>query len=80
MKHNWKKPDHEVKPNNLGYINGKQGILVMLISGWSDATGHATLWDGKTTGDGSDYHRLDGAAYKNPKVKLVVIYFWGLKG
>ncbi|SEB99256.1 Type VI secretion system (T6SS), amidase effector protein 4 [Pseudomonas saponiphila] len=80
LKHSWKKPDHEVKPNNLGYINGKQGVLVMLISGWSDATGHATLWDGKTTGDGSDYHRLDSAAYKKPKVKLVVIYFWELKG
>ena len=27
---------------------GKTGIIAWLIEGWSDATGHFTLWDGKT--------------------------------
>ncbi|QLL15945.1 T6SS effector amidase Tae4 family protein [Pseudomonas chlororaphis] len=80
LKNNWKAPDHEVKPNNLSFINGKQGVLVMVISGWNDATGHATLWDGKNTGDGSDYHRLDSHTYDDPRVKLEVINFWELKG
>ena len=31
-----------------------KGILVLEVSGWSDASGHATLWTGKTTIDGSD--------------------------
>lgn len=25
---------------------GKQGIIMFEVSGWSDATGHVTLWDG----------------------------------
>lgn len=80
LKHNWKKPDYEVRPNNLAYINDKQGVLIMVISGWGNATGHATLWNGKMTGDGSDYHRLDSLEYKDPRVRLVAIYFWELKG
>ena len=28
-----------------------KGILVLDVPGWSDASGHATLWDGKTTID-----------------------------
>lgn len=26
---------------------GKKGILAMSVSGWSNATGHIALWDGK---------------------------------
>jgi hypothetical protein len=31
-----------------------KGILVLEVSGWRDASGHATLWDGKNTIDASD--------------------------
>lgn len=27
-------------------LSGKKGIIVFEVSGWSDATGHADLWDG----------------------------------
>lgn len=27
-------------------LKGKQGIIIFEIKGWSDATGHADLWDG----------------------------------
>lgn len=35
-------------------LSGKKGIIVFEVSGWSDATGHADLWDGKKC-VGSDY-------------------------
>lgn len=28
-------------------LNGKKGIIIFEVTGWSDATGHADLWDGK---------------------------------
>ena len=31
-----------------------KGILLLEVSGWRDASGHATLWDGKNTIDKSD--------------------------
>jgi hypothetical protein len=35
-----------VKENFLNKIKGKHGIVVFEVSGWSDASGHFTLWDG----------------------------------
>ncbi len=35
-------------------FNGKKGIITFEVSGWSDASGHADLWDGKKC-IGSDY-------------------------
>ena len=34
----------------------KKGILIMDISGWADATGHATLWNRKETIDNTDHY------------------------
>lgn len=36
------------KPEIIKYptVIGKKGIILFQISGWSDATGHATLFDG----------------------------------
>jgi hypothetical protein len=28
-------------------LKDRKGIIVFEVSGWSDATGHADLWDGK---------------------------------
>lgn len=80
LKHNWGEPDHTITQSNLNFTNGKKGVIIMEITGWSDATGHATLWDGNVTGDGSDYHRQDSHTYDNPNVKLNKINFWELKG
>ena len=38
-------PDFTVTPAQANQLNGHQGIIVFEISGWSDATGHATLLD-----------------------------------
>jgi hypothetical protein len=35
-------------------LAGKKGIIIFVVTGWSDATGHADLWDGKQC-VGSDY-------------------------
>lgn len=35
-------------------LAGKKGIVIFEVSGWSDATGHADLWDGSHC-VGSDY-------------------------
>ncbi|SDS16136.1 type VI secretion system amidase effector protein Tae4 [Pseudomonas granadensis] len=80
LKHNWGAPDRELKMSESDYINGKKGVIIMEINGWSDATGHATLWNGSATGDNSDYHRPDSHTYDRPDVKLEKINFWELKG
>ena len=36
----------DIKTNILTKINGKHGIIVFEVSGWDNATGHFTLWDG----------------------------------
>ena len=35
-------------------LSGKKGIIIFEVSGWTNATGHADLWDGKKC-VGSDY-------------------------
>lgn len=35
-------------------LKGKKGIIVFEVSGWTDASGHADLWDGSKA-VGSDY-------------------------
>lgn len=32
-------------------FTGEKGIILFNVSGWSDATGHVTLWDGMTCSD-----------------------------
>lgn len=36
-----------VKNNVLNKISGMKGIIVFDVTGWSNASGHFTLWDGK---------------------------------
>lgn len=52
---------------------GKKGILIFTITGWRDASGHATLWDGSGCGD-SCYFEHDDSRVKTQKIE-----FWELK-
>lgn len=36
----------EIQNNFLQKIKGKHGVVVFHVTGWGDATGHFTLWDG----------------------------------
>lgn len=60
----WGKPDVvKYPPSGGGTLAGKKGVILFEVSGWSDAQGHATLFDGNTCYDhcyfnepGVNYH------------------------
>lgn len=61
----------EVTRKFLSTVAGKKGIVVFEVTGWQDATGHFTLWDGKDllyVGEGS---HNDQSSYE--------YYFWFLR-
>ena len=45
------KADKTIKNLKPTDFAGLRGILVFSVSGWHDASGHATLWDGRTCSD-----------------------------
>ncbi len=45
------KPDKTVTNASEKDFIGMKGILVFNTQGWSNATGHTTLWDGRTCSD-----------------------------
>ncbi|WP_428737061.1 type VI secretion system amidase effector protein Tae4 [Sulfurimonas sp.] len=67
-------------PNNFkSEINGKKGILIFKVSGWGDANGHITLWDGTICPNGNlDYNHCYFEHHQNG-VKTTDIIFWELK-
>lgn len=49
---NFGKPDIITKSTtNMSQFSGVKGLLVFNVSIWSDASGHATLWDGSKCSD-----------------------------
>lgn len=78
VKHNWGAPDMLLQPAEAGRLAGRKGLIVMEVSGWLDATGHVTLWDGMQTGDLTDYHDPYSRSYGG-SVSLTRIQFWELK-
>jgi hypothetical protein len=55
-------------PDYKGAFEGNKGIIAFQVSGWGDATGHVTTWDGSSCGyhcyfDDADYiHAGSGVA------------------
>ncbi|YCI28670.1 type VI secretion system amidase effector protein Tae4 [Erwinia sp. PK3-005] len=45
------KPDKSVINPTVHDFKGLNGILIFNVNGWSDASGHATLWNGNTCSD-----------------------------
>lgn len=39
-------PEELTPEEHLEKIKGRKGIIIYQVNGWSDATGHADLWDG----------------------------------
>ncbi|HEJ8099123.1 TPA: type VI secretion system amidase effector protein Tae4 [Serratia marcescens] len=72
----WGKPDLRVKfpPPGGGELAGKKGIILFEIAGWSDAGGHATLWNG----NGDCY---DHCYFNEPEARYTTNYanFWVLR-
>jgi hypothetical protein len=74
LKKTWGEPDF-VAPypsSGGGPLKGKKGVILFEIAGWSDAKGHATLWNGSGCYDHC-YFNEPGAAYKTDRAN-----FWSL--
>ena len=85
----------EVNDGIIKKISNRHGIIVFDVEGWSDATGHFTLWDGKDLvyvgppGDhnnqtSTEYYFWFIRPYKDPKgvdqlAQTTNIIFWELK-
>lgn len=65
------------KPEIVKYpaVSGRKGLILFQISGWSDATGHATLFNGETCYDHCYFRENEPeASYITDKAN-----FWELK-
>lgn len=69
----WGKPDVvKYPPSGGGALTGKKGVILFEVSGWDDAQGHATLFDGNTCYDHC-YFNEPGVNYHTDQAN-----FWSL--
>lgn len=61
------KPDKLIHNPKASDFSGAKGLLVFEVTGWTDAAGHATLWDGSRCSDHCYFPRAAKA------------HFWSLK-
>lgn len=76
VKANLGKPDIEVAPQGADVsseFRGKTGVLIFEVSGWGNATGHATLWNGSDCGDSCYF------VHNPPGATTTKVLFWELK-
>jgi hypothetical protein len=59
-------------PSGGGTLSGKKGVILFEVSGWSDAQGHATLFNGSMCYDHC-YFNEPGATYRTDRAN-----FWSL--
>ena len=71
----WGPPDVTAKQPYLAHFQGKKGVLLVLGSGWGNASGHITLWNG---GICSDVCHLMGDG-ENGRFVPSVAHLWVLK-
>lgn len=75
-------------------LGSKSGIVAFDVTGWDDASGHFTLWDGSTKklayADGHDQpennsyyfwltNLIEEAGKKSRLIQVVKVKFWELK-
>ena len=74
LKLHWGTPDLIVQylPSGGGPLAAKKGFILFEVSGWSDAAGHATLWNGSICYDHC-YFNEPGVNYRTDKAN-----FWSL--
>ena len=69
----WGKPELvKYPPTGGGELSGKKDLISFEISGWSDARGHATLFNGVTCYDHC-YFNEPGVRYRTERAN-----FWSL--
>lgn len=71
----WGKPDVLLAspPSGGGPLAGKKGLILFEVSGWGDASGHATLYNGSGCYDHC-YFNEEGVNYKTSRA-----HFWSLE-
>lgn len=74
LKMRWGAPDQQVRypPADGGELADQKGLVLFEVSGWSDAAGHATLWDGARCYD-ECYFNEPGVPYRTDRAN-----FWSL--
>ncbi|WP_199272351.1 type VI secretion system amidase effector protein Tae4 [Paraburkholderia acidisoli] len=73
LKHRWGQAEVVAyPPSGGGTLAEKKGVILFEVSGWSDAAGHATLFDGKSC--------YDHCYFNEPEVKYRTdrANFWSL--
>lgn len=74
LQQQWSKPEVVQYPSAVGgALAGKRGVILFEVSGWSDAQGHATLFDSRTCYDHC-YFNVPGATYRTDRAN-----FWSLR-
>ena len=75
LKQRWGDPDliTPYPPFGGGELAKRKGVVLFDVSGWSDASGHATLWNGMQCYDHC-YFNEPGAAYRTTRAS-----FWSLR-
>lgn len=86
------KPDIECTGGHsaVSHFKGKRGIIVFEVSGWGNATGHFTLWDGQQLAYPGDprhddptseyyYFHMRYSPMKGKIVQTTKVYLWELK-
>lgn len=74
LQHRWGKAEVVKYPaSGGGPLVGKKGVILFEVSGWSDAQGHATLFDGRTCYD-KCYFNEPEANYRTDRAN-----FWSLQ-
>lgn len=71
LKQRWGSPEVVQYPP-IGEFSGQKGIILFEVSGWSDAQGHATLFDGRSCYD-ECYFNSPEARYRTDRAN-----FWSL--
>jgi hypothetical protein len=59
LKNRWGAPDLVIPYPPSGSLDGKTGIILFEVSGWSDAGGHATVWNGRSCYDHCYFYTPD---------------------
>lgn len=74
LKQRWGKAEIVKYPaSGGGALVGKKGVILFEVSGWSDAHGHATLFNGQSCYDHCYFNELE-AKYRTDRAN-----FWGLR-
>ena len=73
LRQKWGQPEVvEYPPSDGGSLAGKKGLILFEVSGWSDAQGHATLFNGNVCYDHCYFNEPE-ARYRTDRAN-----FWSL--